>query len=248
MECQVFLGNVFCLLESLKNLVSFFQIISPQRSCIPFEIKGVSIIVLCTDKIENPGNQNIPSECVEENDQCKVTGQKSKPKNKNFENELKRKKRLEKCKEYQKQKRARETPEDRVKRLQAMKSRYARQTKNESAENRKSRLQLQKAQNIKWRKNESTEHRQNRLQVQQANNVKQTQHETLQHKNNRLSKQQDSDARRKNLCNHSINGNDEAILDLVHKFHIAVSQGPLYICTFVVPSCGISIVFSMQIN
>ena len=66
--------------------------------------------------------------------------------------------------------------------------------------------------------------------MQQTNNVKQRQHETAEHKNTRLSKQQDSDGRKKNRCKHRINGNDEAILDLVHKFHITVSQGPLYIC------------------
>ena len=167
---------VLLTVESFENLVSFFQIISPQRICTPFEIKGVSIILTCTDKNEN--NQNIPSECaqkrkcVEENDQFKVTDQKSKAKNKNTENELRGKKRLEKCKEYQKQKRARETPEDRVKRLQAKKSRDARRTKNESTEHRKSRLQLQQANDAKWRKNELAKHRENRLQVQQANDIK----------------------------------------------------------------------------
>ena len=49
--------------ESSGNLVSFFQIISPQTSCTPFQIKGVSIILTCTDKNEN--NQNIPSECAQ---------------------------------------------------------------------------------------------------------------------------------------------------------------------------------------
>ena len=51
--------------------------------------------------------------------------------------------------------------------------------------------------------------------MQQTNNVKQRQHETAEHKNTRLSKQQDSGARKKNCCKHRINGNDEAILDLV---------------------------------
>ena len=69
---------------------------------------------------------------------------------------------------------------------------------------------------------ESTEQRENRLQMQQANNVKQRKYETAENKNNRLSKQQDSDARKKNRCKHRINKNDEAILDLVHKFHIAI--------------------------
>lgn len=60
--------------------------------------------------------------------------------------------------------------------------------------------------------------------MQQTNNVKQRQHGTAEHKNNRLSKQQDSDARKKDRCKYRIIGKEEAILDLVHKFHTAISQ------------------------
>ena len=53
---------VLLTVESFENLLSSFQIISPRRSYTPFEIKGVSNILTCTDKIKiiNIFQVNVP--------------------------------------------------------------------------------------------------------------------------------------------------------------------------------------------
>ena len=127
--------HVLLTVEGLENLVTFFEIISPQRTCIPFEIKGVSITLACNDQDQNVlkqpvTNQNLPSEStqvrksVEENDQCKPTDPKSKAKkikHKKTEDAVSRYKRFQKYRKYRKRKRA-EFFEERAKRLQDKKN------------------------------------------------------------------------------------------------------------------------------
>ena len=211
MECQVVSGRCVLLnVESLENLVSFFQMISPQRRCIPYEIKGVSnSLVEDTDQnesVKQSVNETLLSKCqqkrkcLEDDDQCKMANPKTsakRAKHKNTEDALSRQKRLEKCREYKKQKIACETAEQLAKRLQANKTRYARMRKNESAEHREHRLQVQQANNIKRRKNESAEHRENRLHVQQVIDIKQRKNESVNfsehHRKNRLDVKQVND-------------------------------------------------------
>ena len=122
-------------------------------------------------------------------------------KRKNTERALMKEKRLQKCREYKQQKRA-----------------------NESDEHRQNRLQVQQANNINRRANESGEQRQSRLQAKQANNINRRANESKEHKQNRLSKQQECDRKRKKCDAVSIS-------DLIHRFHIALSKAPVYICT-----------------
>ena len=101
---------------------------------------------------------------------------------------------------------------------------YLKRKNTESALMKEKRLQKCREYKQQKRANESDEQRQSRLQAKQANNINRRANESNKHKQNRLSKQQECDRKRKKCDAVSIS-------DLIHRFHIALSKAPVYICT-----------------
>ena len=81
--------------------------------------------------------------------------------------------------------------------------------------------------------NETGEHKKKRLLAKQAYDKKKKQNETVKHREKRLLQKQvyDRNVRDNKRANNNNTNDANVISDLVHKFHITVSKGPLYICT-----------------
>ena len=147
-----------------------------------------------------------------------------------------RKNRLEAMQAYYNKKlKANETGEHKEKRLLAKRVFDKKTKENETGEHKEKRLFAKQAYNKKTKENETGEQREKRLLAKQAYNKKTKENETVQHREKRHLQQQVYDRNERDYnkrANNNDNTNDaDVISNLVHKFHIAVSKGPLYICT-----------------
>ena len=242
---------VLLTVESLDNLVTFFQMTTRHGRSMPFEIIGVSINVAGMNQHQNVA-QCIPrpnkTDLSRGNQNCsnKIT---SKRKGADAEQVLNIK---NKKNEYDSKKIVNEDEKKREKRLKARRLNYLKKKtdgnessrekklakrrqmrQNESVECRKNRLEATQAYNKKLKANETGEHKKKRLLAKQAYDKKTKQNETVKHREKRLLQKQvyDRNVRDNKRANNNNTNDANVISDLVHKFHITVSKGPLYICT-----------------
>ena len=265
---------VLLTVEGLDYLVTFFQKTTYHGRSMPFEIKGVSINVACTNQKQCiPTQNNTDLSADNQNSQSKISSKRKladaeqvlNMKTKRDENENDRKKIAnEDAKKREKRLKARDinylkkkTNEDESSRekrlakrrqvrgnesLQCRKNRltakqvYDKKLKtNETAKHKEKRLLTKQVYNKQLKMNETAEHKEKRILQKQVYNKKAKENETAKHKEKRLLQKQvyninerDYTKRAKKCSNTNEAG---VISDLVHKFHIAVSKGPLYICT-----------------
>ena len=128
--------------------------------------------------------------------------------------------------EYEKKRKANESPEAREKRLVGKRESNKKRRATENQETREKRLACQREYYKEKCANESAECREKRLASNRTHQNKKRANESAECREERLAKQREYDQRNNvNVCSSS------TIADEIRKFHIAVSSGPLYICS-----------------
>ena len=213
-------------IEGLENVVSFFQMSCPETGAVPFEMKGVRILISAgkTDMRhvqQDPKSDHIYSS--NENDAKSIDNRKQKCTteiSKIKENQLIARR------EYEKKRKANESPEAREKRLAGKRESNRKRRATENQETRKKRLASQQEYYKKKCASENAECREKRLASMRTHQKEKRANESAECREKRLAKQREYDQRNNvNVCN------SPTVADEIRKFHTAVSSGPLYICS-----------------
>ena len=173
-------------IEGLDNLVTYLQMSCCQPGTVPFEIKGVNVLISGSEanvrtiqqnqKCDHISSSNDNNSKTNANEKQKCSGEISEERHQHLmaqceydkkkkanESPESREKRLAHQREYKKNRRANESPEARQKRLARQCEYYKKKNINESAECRENRLARKRAHEKEKCANESAECRENRL-------------------------------------------------------------------------------------
>ena len=175
-------------IEGLENVASYLQMSCPQTGAVPFEMKGVHILISGgkTDMQhvqQGPKSDHIP--LGNENDAKSVANQKQKCTTEM--SEIKEKQLIAR-REYEKKRKANESPEAREKRLAAKRESNKKRRAAENQETRENRLAYQQEYYKKKCANESAECREKRLASMRTHQKEKHTSESAECRQKRLSK------------------------------------------------------------
>ena len=222
----------------------------PETGAVPFEMKGVRILISAGKTVmrhvqQDPKSDHISSsnendaksidngkrKCTTEISKIKenqlIARREYEKKRRANESPEAREKRLAGKRESNRKRTATENQETREKRLASQQEYYKKKCANENAECREKRLASMRTHQKEKRANESAECREKRLASRHAyQKEKKRANESAECREKRLAKQREYDQRNNvNVCN------GPTVADEIRKFHTAVSSGPLYICS-----------------